>query len=171
MKNRTIYNLQNYKTIQYYKAFAHDAFVNKLLAITVFMWVGVRLVIQDNQSVLNWVFVSIPIVIMPLMFFVYPAIKPSISYKKVMKMSQGKEVKNDINFGKTELTCLDTFGNKIVVKYDSITRIDETNKLIVIKGTKIKPVYCIKDGFIDCTADEVVAFLKPRCMNLIGKKK
>ena len=169
--NKTVYTKEIYKKISHQKSFSYELLSFKGMFMAGVLWLGARLVSQDNTQLGAWLVVIFGAVVIPLGFFVYPLIKPNFMYKEVLKTAGGKELVNRIELDNNEIIARNNIGQKIIRSYSQVTEIRKTNGLIVILSNKFDPIYMDINGFEDCTADEALEYLYSKCTNIIKKPK
>ena len=169
--NKTVYTKEVYKKISYQKSFSYELLSFKGMLMAAVLWLGARLVSQDNTQFGAWLVVIFGAVVIPVSFFIYPLIRPSFMYKQVLKETGGKELINRIELENNEIVARNNIGQKLVRSYSQVTEIRKPNGLIVILSDKFDPIYMDINGFEDCTADEALEYLYSKCTNLRKKPK
>lgn len=169
--NKTVYTKEVYKRISYEKSFSYDLLVFKGTIMAFFLWFGARLVMQDNTQVGAWLVCALGGIVSPIAFFAYPLIKPSFMYKKSLKVSDGKQLVNEITLDNSEIVARNNVGQKIMRSYSLVTEIRKTKYLIVLLSNKFDPIYMDINGFTNCKADEALDYLYAKCNNLNKKNK
>ena len=169
MKNVTTYTEKTYQKIDLFNGFSKDAMFYKSTTIAVLMLIGSRIVYKNNQNTFGWVLCGISCIVLPLWFIVLPLINHKFSYKKSLKVNNGKEFVNEIELDTYELITHNNIGQKFVIKYKNVSRIADNSKLIVVYPNKGQKVYMDKEGFVDCTAEEAMDFLQKKCPDAFFK--
>lgn len=165
--NKTVYTKEIYKRISYQKSFSYELLSFKGMVMAAVLWVGARLVMTDNTQLGAWLVCAFGGIIIPFTFFVYPAIRPKMMYKEVLKETDGKELVNRIELDNSEIVARNSIGQKIVRSYQQVTEIRKTSYLIVLLSNKWDPIYMDINGFENCTAEQALDFLYSKCTNLL----
>ncbi len=168
-KNKTVYTDDIYRAIGSQKSFSYEILVMKGMILSVVLWTGARLVQQDNRSIANWLFCAFAIIVLPGILFVYPAIRNRSLYKRSLKANNGKEIVTDITLGEHEIVCKNNAGQKAIRKYEDVTKITKTSKLLILLSDKFEPIYMDLNGFKSASVEDVEAFLNRKCTKLRNK--
>lgn len=165
-ENKTVYTKIFYRRISYQKSFSYELISFKIMVVAAMLWFGARLVRQDNTQFGAWLICIMGGILMPFAFFVYPAIKPEFMYKQSLKVTNSKQLVNEITFNKREVDVRNNVGQKITIDYNLITEIRKTKYLIVILSNKFDPIYMDINGFTNCTVNEALEYLFSKCKKL-----
>ena len=168
-KNKTVYTDDIYRAIGSQKSFSYEILVMKGMILSVVMWTGARLVQQDNRSVWNWLFCAFAIIVLPGILFVYPAIRNRSMYKRSLKANNGKEIVMDITLREHDIVCKNNAGQKAIRKYEDVTKITKTSKLLILLSDRFEPIYMDLKGFGSASVEDVEAFLNRKCTKLRNK--
>lgn len=164
--NKTVYTEEIYRRISYQKSFSYELISFKGIALSAAMWLGVRFVTENNKDVNAWIYCGVVCIILPIIFFVYPALRPKSMYKQSLKATGGKQLTNEIVLDTSDIVCRNNVGQKIMRKYEQVTEIRKNKHLIILLSNKFDPIYMDINGFTNCTADEAMDYLNSKCINV-----
>jgi len=165
-RNRTIYTEDIYKAIGSQKSFSYEILVTKGMIVSTVMWIGARLVQQDNRSVMNWIFCAFAVIVLPGILFVYPMLRNRSMYKRSLQANGGKQIVTDILLGEHDIVCKNNAGQKAIRKYENVTKIRKTSKLLILLSDKFEPIYMDLNGFGSESIEDIEAFLNRKCTKL-----